>query len=155
MASLERKIAEDLRGSIKARDEVRTSTLRMVTASIQNLAIEKQQKELEDSDVLKIISKQVKQRHDSIESFKKGGRSDLVEKETEELGILKTYLPKQLSEKEVEGIVKKAIAETGAASKSDFSKVMKASMAELKGGSDGKTVSAIVQRLLAPPPPPA
>jgi len=115
---------------------------------MQNLAIEKQVKELEDGDILKIISKQMKQRHDSIESFKKGGREDLVEKETKELEILKTYLPEQLSDKKVEDIVKKVIKDTGASSKADFGKVMKQVMQETKGQADGKTVSAMVQKLL-------
>ncbi len=149
MGKLEKKIADDLKGSIKNKDTLLTSTLRMITASMQNLAIEKQVKELEDSDVLKIISKQVKQRHDSIESFKKGGREDLVEKETKELEILKSYLPEQLSDKKVEDIVKKAIKDTGAGSKADFGRVMKQVMQETKGQADGKTVSAMVQNLLS------
>ncbi|MBU1148031.1 MAG: GatB/YqeY domain-containing protein [Candidatus Omnitrophica bacterium] len=148
MDKLEKRIAEDLKGSIKSRDPLRTSTLRMITASIQNLAIEKKSKELDDSDILKIISKQVKQHQDSIENFKKGERPDLVEKEEKELGILKAYLPEQLGEKEVEAAVKKAIAETGASSKADFGKVMKGAMQELKGHADGKVVSSIIQKLL-------
>lgn len=150
MGGLEKKIASDLKGSIKNKDAMRTSTLRMVIASTQNLAIKKRGKELEDSDILKIISSQMKQHQDSIESFKKGGRADLVEKETSELEILKSYLPEQLSEKEIEGIVKVVVSETGAASSADFGKVMKQSMQELKGRADGKTVSAIVQKLLSP-----
>ncbi|MFC1621391.1 GatB/YqeY domain-containing protein [Candidatus Omnitrophota bacterium] len=148
MSKLEKKIAGDLKESIKSRDQIRTSTLRMVTASMQNLAIEKKAKELDDSDILGIISKQVKQHQDSIENFKKGERSDLVEKEEKELEILKAYLPEQLDEKEVESAVKKVIAETGANSKADFGKVMKGVMQELKGRADGKTISSIAQRLL-------
>lgn len=148
MGKLEQKIADNLKSSIKAKDAIRTSTLRMITASIKNLQIEKQKETLEDADVLKIISKQVKQRMDSIESFKKGGRSDLVEKETKELEILKSYLPEQLDEKAIEDIVKKTISESGVTSKSEFGKVMKLAMAEIKGGADGKTVSSIVQKLL-------
>ncbi len=151
MGELEKRIAEDLRNSIKNKDEIRTSTLRMITASTQNLAIEKKQKELKDDDVLKIISGQVKQHQDSIESFKKGGRQDLVEKETKELGILKSYLPEQLGEAQIEEIVRKVISETRASSKSDFGKVMKLSMEGLKGRADGKLVSSIVQKLLTPP----
>lgn len=148
MGQLEKRIAGDLRESVKNRDAVRTSTLRMLTASVQNLAIEKKIKEVEDADIIKIITKQVKQHIDSIESFKKGNRHDLVDKETKELEILKAYLPEQLGEKEIEAIVKKVMAETGASSKSDFGSVMKLSMQEAKGKADGKTVSAVVQRLL-------
>ncbi|MBU1148211.1 MAG: GatB/YqeY domain-containing protein [Candidatus Omnitrophica bacterium] len=148
MGKLEEKIADDLRRSIKDKDALRTSTLRMITASIQNLAIEKKEEGLKDEDVIKIISKQVKQHMDSIENFKKGNRTDLVEKETKELEILKSYMPEQLGEKEIEDAVKKAIAQTGASSKSDFGKVMKQAMQELKGRADGKAVTSIVQRLL-------
>lgn len=148
MGKLEKKIAEDLRSSIKDKDALRTSTLRMITASIQNIAIEKKLKETDDGEVIKIISKQVKQHKDSIESFKKGNRPDLVEKETKELEILSSYLPKQLSEEDVEKVIKKVISETGASSKSDFGKVMKLSMEELKGQADGKIVSSIAQKLL-------
>ena len=151
MCKLEKRIAKDLKESIKNKDETLTSTLRMITASIQNLAIEKKTKELKDTDVMKIISKQAKQHHDSIESFKKGGRTDLVEKETKELSILKSYLPKQLDEKELEGIVKKVISETDASSKADFGKVMKLVMQEIKSQADGKIISSLVQKLLNPP----
>ena len=149
MGDLEKRIAADLKRSIKNKDAIRTSTLRMITASIQNLSIEKRQEGLDDTDVLKIITRQVKQHQDSIESFKKGKRDDLVKKETKELEILKSYLPDQLDEKEVEEIVKKVISETGASSKSDLGKVMKLSMQELKGRADGKTVSSVVQKLLS------
>lgn len=148
MGALEKKIASDLKDAIKNKDAVRTSTLRMVTASIQNAAIEKKQKELEDADIVKIITKQVKQHRDSIESFKKGNRADLEEKEKKELDILKSYLPEQLGEKEIGEIVKKAASEAGASSRADFGKVMKMSMQELKGRADGKAVSSAVQKIL-------
>ena len=152
MGKLEKKITGDLKESIKSKDQIKTSTLRMIIAAMQNLVIEKQVKELEDGDVLKIISKQVKQHLDSIESFKKAERQELVEKETKELGILKSYMPEQLSQEKIEEIVKKVISETGASSKADFGKVMKQAMQELKGQADGKTVSAAVQKMLPPPP---
>jgi uncharacterized protein YqeY len=149
MANLAKRISEDLKKSIKAKDVIRTSTLRMVTASMESLAIEKKAKELEDADVIKVISRQVKQHEDSIESFKKGNRLDLVEKETKELEILKSYLPKQLDEAEIEALVRKIISQTGASSKTDFSNIMKIAMQELKGQADGKIISAMVQKLLA------
>lgn len=150
MGNLEKRIAKDLKESIKNKDEIRTSTLRMITAAIQNLAIEKRVKELDDDDdVVKILSKQLKQHQDSIESFKKGERGDLVEKETKELEILKTYLPEQLGEEKIKEIVKEVISKMDAASKSDFNKVMKLSVQELKGRADGKIVSSVVQKLLS------
>ena len=148
MDTLEKRIAEDLKESIKNKDEIRKDTLRMITASIQNIAIEKQSKEVKDEDILKIILKQVKQHNDSIESFKKGNRADLVEKEEKELKILKTYLPEQVSEEKITEIVKKIISQTSASSKSDFGKVMKLTIEELKGAANGKTVSSVVQKLL-------
>ena len=149
MGDLEKRIAKDLKESVKNRHAIRTSTLRMIIASMQNLAIEKKQEGLEDADILKIIAKQAKQHEDSIESFKKGKRDDLVEKETKELEILKSYLPEQLDEKKIEEIVRGVISQTGASSKSDLGKVMKMSMEELKGRADGKTVTSIVQKLLS------
>ena len=148
MGKLEQKITNDLKYSIKNKDRIRTSTLRMMIAAMKNLAIEKKAEGLEDQDVIKVISKQAKQHNDSIESFKKGNRADLVEKETKELEIVKSYLPEQLEEDKIEEIIKKVIAETGASSKSDFGKVMKLSMQELKGQADGKLVTSIVQKLL-------
>jgi uncharacterized protein YqeY len=149
MATLAKKISEDLKKAIKTKDVICTSTLRMVTASMENLSIEKKVKELEDADVIKIISKQVRQHEDSIESFKKGKRDDLVEKETKEFEILKSYLPKQPDEKQIEELVKKIISQAGVSSRADFGNVMKLVMQELKNQADGKIVSAIVQKLLS------
>lgn len=148
MGDISKKIANDLKEAIKNKFAAKTSTLRMVTASIQNLLIEKKVTELEDSDLMKILAKQIKQHQDSIESFKKGGRADLVKKEEEELAILKSYLPEGLSEEETKKIAQKVITETGASSKADFGRVMKAVMQESKGRADGKLVSSIVQSLL-------
>ena len=148
MGKLEQTLTKDLKESMKSKNTLAISTLRMLIASVKNLAIEKKIKEVKDEDVLKIIAKQVKQHLDSIESFKKGGRDDLVEKETKELGVLKSYLPEQLSEDKIEEIVKKAIASSGATSKSEFGKVMKLCMEEIKGRADGKAISSIVQKLL-------
>ncbi|MFH1854217.1 MAG: GatB/YqeY domain-containing protein [Candidatus Omnitrophota bacterium] len=148
MGDIERRIADDLRNSIKKKDALRTSTLRMIIASIQNLLIEKKAEELKDVDVLKILASQVKQHQDSIESFKKGNRQDLVEKETKELEILKSYMPEEIGEGEIKKIVQKVMSDTGACSKSDFGSVMKAVMQELGGRADGKLVSSMVQKLL-------
>lgn len=148
MGDISKKIANDLKESIKNKDATRTSTLRMVTAAIQNLLIEKRMQESEDKDVLKILAKQIKQHQDSIESFKSGNRQDLAEKERQEFEILKSYMPEQLGEKEIEKIVKDTISKTGVFLKSDFGKVMKAVMEETKGQADGKMVSSAVQKFL-------
>ena len=148
MGSIGNKVSSDLKESIKNKDVLRTSTLRMLTASIQNLLIEKKAKELEDGDTLKIIARQIKQRQDSIESFKKGNRMDLAEKEAKEMEILKTYMPEEIDEVEIKNIIQRIISQTGASSKSDFGNVMKAVMQETKGRADGKLVSSMVQQLL-------
>lgn len=147
--NLSKKIAEDLKQSIKNKDTVRLSTIRMVVAAIKNLAIEKKTEVVDDGDVLKIIAKQVKQHHESIDSFKKGGREDLVEKEVKELEILKRFLPEQLSEEKIFEVIQRIVTETGASSNKDFGNVMKLSMEELKGRADGKIISSTVKKLLS------
>ncbi len=145
---LEKKINDDLKGAMKEKKTIKIETLRMLKAEIKNVSISKKGASLEDKDVFQIVSKQIKQHRDSIETFSKGGREDLVEKEKQELEILQSYLPKQLSKEEVVSIVKQAIAETGAASRSDMGKVMKLVMEKVKGAAEGKLVSQIVAEQL-------
>jgi len=142
------KIENDLKQALKDKNEITVSVLRMLKAAFHNKEIEKKGEALEEVETLKIITKQVQQRKDSIEQFAKGKRDDLVAKETKELEILKDYLPEQLSEEEVANIIKKAISDTGAKGKADFGKVMKAAMAEVKGRADGKMISQIVSQQL-------
>lgn len=145
---LEKKINDDLKGAMKEKKTIRIETLRMLKAEIKNVTISKKGTSLEDKDVFQIISKQIKQHRDSIETFSKGGREDLAEKEKQELEILQSYLPKQLSKEEVVSIVKQAIVETGAASRSDMGKVMKVVMEKVGGAAEGKVVSQIVAEQL-------
>jgi len=146
--NIRERIENDFKEALKKKEAVVVSTLRMLKAAIQNKEIEKKGQALEESEIIKIIAKQVQQHRDSIEQFTKGKREDLVEKEARELEVLNKYLPKQLSEQEVATIVKDAIVEVQAKGKQDFGKVMKAVMAELKGKADGKLVSQIVTRSL-------
>lgn len=150
--TLEERLSNDLKGAIKNRDAIKTSTLRMVKAAIEKLAIEKRIEKLEDSDVIRLITKQIKQHEDSIEGFQKGNRIDLVEKERKELEILKSYIPQEITQEEVIMIVQKKINELGASSPQDFGKVMKSAMEELKGRVDGRRVSQIVNELLSERP---
>lgn len=143
-AELCARIDNDLKEAMKQRDPIRVSTLRMLRAAIKNAAIEKRTESLEEADVLQIISKQVRQHEDSIEQFTKGGRTDLVEKESQELEILKSYLPPALSNEEIVAIVKEAIAEVGAQTRKDMGKVMKVCMEKVRGRADGKIVSRVV-----------
>ena len=145
---IKEKIEGDFKQALKKRDKVVISTLRMLKAAIHNKEIEKRGEKLQDTDIIKIITKQVQQHRDSIEQFAKGQREELVEKETKELEILKKYLPEQLSEEEIANVVKRIIKEAGAKEKSDFGRVMKLAMAELGGKANGKLVSQIASRQL-------
>lgn len=145
---LYQKISNDMKAALKEGNAIRLSVLRMALSSIRMIEIEKNLKTVSDADVLQIIQKQIKQRKDSIEQFKKGNRQDLADKESEELKILETYMPAQLTQDELLPIIKEAIAQAGAVSKSDSGKVMKLVMEKVKGKSDGKTVSELVMKLL-------
>ena len=139
-----KKLDEDYKEAMKAKDELRVSTIRMLKSSVKNYLIEKIKTEASDEDVIQVISKQAKQRRDSIEEFKKGNRQDLADKEQKELTILESYLPKQLSAEELGKIVEKVIASSGLTAKADMGKVMKLVMEETKGRADGKAVSSLV-----------
>ena len=142
------KLNADFRQAMKDKDTLRRSVLRMVLASVQNAEIAKRT-ELSDSDVLGIISKEVKQHEESIQAFKEGNRPDLMEKEQTELAILLEYLPKQLSREEIIAEAKRAIEEVGAQGPGDKGKVMPKIVAKLKGQADGKEINAIVTELLS------
>ena len=147
MGKLSEQVRADLTESMKARSAERTSVLRMLQAAIKNEMINVQH-ELSDEEVMSVIRKAVKQRHDSIEQYTKGNRPDLASKEASELEILKTYLPPELSDEEIESGVREIIASTGAQSKKDMGKVMKEATARYKGRVDGKKIQEIVARLL-------
>ena len=145
---LAQKIEDDFKVALKARDSVKMETLRMLKAAAKNFLIEKKKENIEDQELIGLIQKQVKLREDSIESFEKGGRKDLVDKETREKMILETYLPQALSDTELEAVVKKAIVQTGAKTKSDMGKVMKEAVGLAQGRADGKRINTVVSRLL-------
>jgi uncharacterized protein YqeY len=146
--SLNEKIAGDIAAAMKAKDAGRLSALRMLKAAVMNKEVEKG-RNLEDAEVLQVVASLVKQRRDSIEQFSKAGRSDLVDKETAEIGVLETYLPPAVSPAEIDAAVAEAIAETGAASPKDMGKVMKAVMPKLAGKNvDGRAVNEAVRRRL-------
>ncbi len=133
---------------MKASDKVATSTLRIVKSSIKNKEIEKGGN-LTDEECVSVLFTLAKQRKESIEQFAKGGRDDLVKRENAELDVLKKYLPEQMSEEELEKIIKEAIKETGAASAKEIGKVMKAVMPKVKGRADGKVINQKVAQLLS------
>jgi uncharacterized protein YqeY len=142
------KLAADLKAAMLAKDAVRTSTLRMLKSAIEYHKIEKKQESITDADVTTVIKKQIKQRQDSIEGFEKGSRADLADKEKAELAILKSYLPEELSQAQLEEIVKATIAEVSATTKADMGKVMKAVQAKTAGRADNRLVSQLVSAQL-------
>lgn len=146
--TLEERIEADIKEAMKAKAEIKVSTLRMLKAGMKNLAIEKKAEKIEDKDVMNIIARQIKQHKDSIDGFTKGNRQDLVDKEASELKILESYMPKTLSADELKSIVLSAIAAVGAKGRADMGKVMKAAMEEAKGAADGKMLSQMVSEEL-------
>ena len=147
MGKLTDQVRADLTESMKARNAERTSTLRMLQAALKNEQINLK-RELTDEEALSTIRKSVKQRLDSIDQYGKGNRPDLVAKEQAEMEILKTYLPAELSDAELESGLREVIASTGAQSKKDLGKVMKEATARYKGRAEGKKIQEIVSRLL-------
>jgi uncharacterized protein len=146
--SLNDKVSADITAAMKAKDAARLSALRMLKAAIMNKGVEKG-RDLEDAEVLQVVSSLVKQRRDSIEQFSKAGRTDLVEKETGEIAVLEAYLPPAATAAEIDAAVSAAIAEAGATSPRDMGKVMKAVMPMLAGkNADGKAVNEAVRRKL-------
>jgi len=142
------QVNADIASAMKAKDAARLSALRMLKAAIMNKGIEKGH-DLDDQEVLQVVSSLVKQRRDSIEQFSKAGRTDLVEKETSEIVVLERYQPPAASAEEIDAAVAAAIAETGAASPKDMGKVMKAVMPRLAGKTaEGRAVSEAVRRRL-------
>lgn len=149
--NLQQKIDNDLKESMKAKQAGRLGVLRMLKAALKNVAIEKGGPAvvLEDSEVVAVIRKQVKQRQDSIESFTKGGRPELAAKEQAELELLNAYLPQPLAPEALAALVKEAVAESGATSKAQMGLVMKLAKEKAAGRADGKALSLEVQRQLA------
>ncbi|WP_372662891.1 GatB/YqeY domain-containing protein [Cohnella sp.] len=145
--SLAERLNEDMKQAMRDGNKFRLSTIRMVRAAIKNQEIELR-RPLEDNDTLNILSRELKQRRDSLEDFARGGREDLVSNVKAEIEIITEYLPQQLNEEEVKAIVLQTMQETGASSKADLGKLMGALMPKVKGIADGKLVNAIVQQSL-------
>ena len=140
-------LKQDLKEALKAQHNVKKSVYRFILSAIHNEEI-KVGKQLSDEEVMKLLIKQAQQRKDSIEAFKNAQRSDLVDKESEELAIISKYLPEQISEEKIKELAQKAIQETNAESVKDLGKIMPVLMKQLGGQADGKTVNKIVMELL-------
>lgn len=147
--ALEQQIQKDIMEAMKAHNTVRTNAVRAIKSEILLAKTSGAGAEITDGDVIKLIQKLIKQRKESAAMYAQGGRKDLADNELAEAAEMEGYLPKQLSEAEVEEIVKGIIAETGASSMADMGKVMSLATKKLAGQADGRTVSTIVKKLLA------
>ena len=149
--TLQQRVDSDLKEAMRAKDATKLGVLRMLKSALKYAAIAKSgaESELSDAEAIQVIRKQAKQRQDSIESFEKGGRTELADKEKEELALLNTYLPQAMSSEELEKVVRETIAELGATSKAQMGAVMKALQAKAGGRVDGKTLSTEVGRQLS------
>jgi uncharacterized protein len=146
--SLKERITEDMKTAMRGAQKERLGTVRMIMAAIKQREVD-ERVSLDDTQVLAVIDKMVKQRKESIASFEAGGRADLVAKETAEIALLKDYLPAQLSPSEIETLISAAITSTGAASIKDMGKVMGVLKSELAGRADMGAVSARIKQKLA------
>ena len=147
--ALEQQIQKDIMEAMKAHNTVRTNAVRAIKSEILLAKTSGAGAEITDGDVIKLLQKLIKQRKESAAMYAQGGRQDLADNELAEAAEMEGYLPKQLSEAEVEEIVKGIIAETGASSMADMGKVMGLATKKLAGQADGRTVSTIVKKLLA------
>ena len=145
--TLSERLRTDMTAAMKARDELRLSTLRLVRSAMQYAKVQKRA-ELTDEDVIGVLSKEAKQRRESAEEFRKGGRPELADKEAAEAEILVEYLPRQMSEAEIRSLVGEAVTATGASTAKDMGKVMGWLSPKTKGRADGRQVSEIVREAL-------
>lgn len=146
--SLKDRITEDMKQAMRAKDQARLDTIRMLLAAIQRREVD-ERITLDDAQVMAVIEKQIRQSRDAIDQFRKGAREDLATKEEREIVVWQAYLPAPLGEAEVEALIQQAIAETGAASIKDMGKVVGALKPKLQGRADMAKVSARVKELLS------
>lgn len=147
--SLLERLNDDIKQAMKSKDKEKLTVIRMLKASLQNEAIKAGSEGLTEDQELAVLSREVKQRKDSLHEFEKAGRADLVSKIQTELTYVNSYMPEQLSDEEVEAVVQETIAEVNASSKADIGKVMGALMPKIKGRADGGLVNKLVQQKLS------
>jgi uncharacterized protein YqeY len=144
--SLKERLLEDMKAAMRDKDVIRKNTVQMARSAV--LQVEKDNKiALDDDGVLEIIAKEVKKRKDSLPEYEKSGRQDLINNLKAEIDALLQYLPEQLTEEELEVIVREALKETGASSQKDIGKIMQAVLPKVKGRADGKMVNQIVKKI--------
>ncbi|MGC8874630.1 MAG: GatB/YqeY domain-containing protein [Chloroflexia bacterium] len=144
---LKARIQEDMKTALRDQDAERLSVLRLIRAAIRDAEIE-QQRELDDAGVIQVLTKAVRQRQESIQAYRQGGREDLAGAEERELRIIQSYLPRQLDEAELRVLVRKTIDELGARGPEDLGRVMKHLMAQVRGQADGRVVQTLVREAL-------
>ena len=148
---LEEKILNDYKEAMKSRDTLKSSVLSFLRADMLNQATAKKKDKLDDSEIIVVIKKQIKQRQDSIEQFTKGNRIEMAEKEKKESEILKSYLPPELSVERIKVLIEEAVVLTGASGIKDMGRLMKELTIKIAGGADGKLVSDLVRQRLSTP----
>ena len=146
--SLKERITEDMKASMRSGDKERLAVIRFVLAAVKQREVD-ERIQLDDTQMLAVLEKMIKQRRESISQFAAGGRADLVAKESAELAVLQAYLPAQLGDTEVESLIRAAIASTGAASMKDMGKVMAAVKPQVQGRTDMGALSARIKGLLS------
>lgn len=146
--TLQERLGQEVKTAMLAKDAERLGALRMLKSTLGYILIEKKAESISDADFVSVVQKEVKKRRDSIEQFESGGRPELAAKEKQEIAVLESFLPQQLSPEELENMVRAAIAETGATSKKEMGAVIKAVQAKAAGRADGKTISQLVGKLL-------
>lgn len=144
MNDLMQRLQADYRDALRAGEAEKVSTLRLIFARAKNAAIEQRVAEVDEPALLQLMQKEVKEREESLEQFRRGGRPELAERETRALDLLRAYLPAELADDEIRAVVRRHIAETGAAGKAGIAKVMRPVMAELRGRADGQRINRIV-----------
>lgn len=147
--SLLERLNNDMKQAMKSKEKDKLSVIRMLKAAVQNETIKLGKHTLSEEEELTVLSREFKQRKDSLHEFEKAGRDDLAEKVHEEMTVVETYMPKQLSEEELSELVKATISEVGANSKAEMGKVMAAVMPKVKGKADGSLVNKLVQQHLS------
>lgn len=146
--SLSQQLTEAMKDAMKSKDSLRLNTIRQIRTAVKNREIE-QRAELDDQEIIGVISTLVKQRKESAQLYRDGDRPDLAEKEEQEMAVLQAFLPAQLSEAEIQDLIEEAVAETGAASMKDMGKVMKIVAGKTVGRADGRLVSELVKARLS------
>jgi uncharacterized protein YqeY len=146
---LEERLVDEMKQAMRSNDRIRLSTIRMIRTAVKNKEIE-HRKQLDDEEIQRVIQGLLRKGEESVEQFRVGGRMDLVEKETQEIEIMKSFLPDSLSEEEILTVIDQTIQETQASSLKDLGKVMKSVMPKLAGKADGKRVNQLVKERLSP-----